>query len=75
MNPTANPTAYTSAKRSYNERRGGCCMKKDSSIRLSKDEQKSLENNIKIGIYKAMKEEGLITDFQYAQLVDAVKKF
>ena len=50
-------------------------MKKDSSVQLSKEEQKALENTIKIGIYKAMKEEGLITDFQYTQLVTAVKKY
>ncbi len=74
MTPTANPTAYTSVQHSYNEHRGGYDMKKDSSIRLSKEEQKALENTIKIGIYKAMKEKELITDFQYAQLVTAVKK-
>lgn len=75
MNSTAYPTAYTTTQRSYNERRGEYSVKKDSSIKLSKDEQRSLENNIKLGIYKSMKEEGLITDFQYAQLVAAVKKF
>lgn len=75
MNLTANPTAYISERRSYNERRGGCNMKKDSSVQLTKEEQKALENTIKIGIYKAMKEEGLITDFQYTQLVTAVKKY
>lgn len=44
-------------------------MKKDSSVHLRKAEQKALENTIKIGIYKAMKEERLITESQYVQLV------
>lgn len=74
MNLTAYPTAYTSERCSYNERRGDCNMKKNSSVQLSKEEQKALENTIKIGIYKAMKKEGIITDYQYVELITKEKK-
>lgn len=50
-------------------------MKKDSSVQLRKVEQKALENAIKTGIYKAMKEEGLITESQYVQLVANKERF
>lgn len=44
-------------------------MGKDTSVQLSKAEQKALENAVKVGIYKALKEEGFITEIQLAQLV------
>ncbi len=73
---TDNPTAaYIPNLRSYNKRRGDCNMKKDSSVQLRKVEQKALENAIKTGIYKAMKEEGLITESQYVQLVANKERF
>ena len=73
MYQTVYPTAYITNIRSYNERRGECYMNNDSSVQLNKGEMKALERAVKLGIYKAMKDDGLITDFQYAQIVASAK--
>lgn len=73
MHQTVYPTAYTTNIRSYNERRGECYMNNDSSVQLNKGEMKALEKAVKLGIYKAMKDDGLITDIQYVQIVTSAK--
>jgi len=48
-------------------------MNNDSSVQLNKGEMKALEKAVKLGIYKAMKDDGLITDIQYVQIVTSAK--